>query len=425
MATKSPYDDDGIPTGDSDYHVRLAEQAFIRAAEANKVDKMVAILVRFGDRLDEYSKDRALYSAAGTGQLETVDFLLDNKISNVDTLSSSGDSPLHAAATQDNVKILERILEKSRLGVNYKDTKGQTALWHAIINRHFEVARFLVENGAEVDIVINTKGFIKGSILHLAAAESPKMLQLVLGSNRDIGMVNYQNIYGETALHVAAKSWGIGTERVHMMLELKPDLELKCEEGKTALNVAAQLGLVQRCRVLLRAGADPNTNANGVPVLSAAISKGREGVVELLLKYKADPNAKDTSGHSPLVKAVSYGSRRMVAALLRRGVDANQNYGGKTVLQHACGSSGQAVNVGVVQALLKHGADWTVTQLCGHTALHYAARGGSASAVLLLLICGANRQVRSSHNETPLDMALQYHHEDSDVVKVLRMPWFG
>lgn len=58
--------------------------------------------------------------------------------------------------------------------------------------------------------------------------------------------------------------------------------------------MAAEFNHLETCRVLLRAGIskDSRTKVERTP-LHLAVDKGHKDIVELLLKEKCDPNAKD------------------------------------------------------------------------------------------------------------------------------------
>jgi ankyrin repeat protein len=59
--------------------------------------------------------------------------------------------------------------------------------------------------------------------------------------------------------------------------------------------------------------------------LSWAAEKGDEAVVQLLLKYGAQPDLKDKAGLTPLMRAIEVGSAAVVQLLLIKGVDVDNN----------------------------------------------------------------------------------------------------
>jgi ankyrin repeat protein len=57
--------------------------------------------------------------------------------------------------------------------------------------------------------------------------------------------------------------------------------------------------------------------------LSRAAEKGDEAVVQLLLKYGAQPNLKDKAGHTPLLRAMERESAEIVQLPLSKGVEVD------------------------------------------------------------------------------------------------------
>jgi len=63
-----------------------------------------------------------------------------------------------------------------------------------------------------------------------------------------------------------------------------------------------------------------NTDKMGKSALLQAAEKGREEIVRLLLKNKANLDTKDKEGRTPLMCAALTGSTSVVALLLEHGV---------------------------------------------------------------------------------------------------------
>jgi cytohesin len=105
------------------------------------------------------------------------------------------------------------------------------------------------------------------------------------------------------------------------------------DSGRTALHLAVGYGYVEKARLLLQHGADPNApsdpdpNDDGrfvTPLIGAVSHDGRRALVELLLGAGADPNQTDNLGMSPMMYASIFGATEIVELLLAHGADASR-----------------------------------------------------------------------------------------------------
>jgi len=94
---------------------------------------------------------------------------------------------------------------------------------------------------------------------------------------------------------------------------------------------------------------------------------GHRDVAELLLASKADVNAKDSNGDTPLLYAAGEEHKDVAELLLANKADVNaRNSNGWTPL-HEAAMDGQK---DMVELLLAHGADINARNNRGETALH-------------------------------------------------------
>ncbi|KAL0630968.1 hypothetical protein Q9L58_010178 [Maublancomyces gigas] len=185
----------------------------------------------------------------------------------------------------------------------------------------------------------------------------------------------------------------------------------------TALHVAVFEGFESMVEFLLDQGADPNpVDPNAPPgvlpdtPLHLALSNVAEtqifqafktvdeGVVTLLLRRGADPNALIGNGMNSLLQAAHFGLPNIVAAILDTGkTDINsRTVVGSTALHIAVRRSKSG---GVPELLLARGIDVNATNDFGQTAL-FQSRNESVTA--LLLKYGATVGVVDYKNRTAL-----------------------
>jgi hypothetical protein len=106
--------------------------------------------------------------------------------------------------------------------------------------------------------------------------------------------------------------------------------------GDTLLSYAVVLSATNSVRVLLSAGADPNTVDNGERPFAMAVMHGDIATARLLLEYGFDVHRADRGGVTPLMQASDYDQIEIVRELLHRGVSvALRDENSETALDHA------------------------------------------------------------------------------------------
>ena len=113
-------------------------------------------------------------------------------------------------------------------------------------------------------------------------------------------------------------------QQVRTLLSGHPDVNIRSEDGSTALLWAAHWNDLQMGTLLVRAGADANAaNDFKMTPLAQACTNGNAEFVDLLLKAGANPNTPIGTGETPLMTCARTGSSDAVRMLLVRGADAN------------------------------------------------------------------------------------------------------
>ncbi|HEX5398334.1 MAG TPA: ankyrin repeat domain-containing protein, partial [Verrucomicrobiae bacterium] len=401
----------------------------------------VATDLRQTSELQRAGKVTPLLAAVAAGNKAMTEFLIGHG-ANVNFKDSRGDTPLHLAANKGFQAVAE-VLLASNADVNASDVNGMTPLHEAAINGNAKIVSLLLEHKADVNVP-DSLGITP--LMTAVGNKQPEIVKLLLAAGAN---PNAENKDGRTALSFAAEM--NSPDMVKMLLDAKADPNV----GKldAPLLCAIHKGDVVSAELLLQAGANPNSTqefelspggmlgrraggsggqAGGISgrggrggmgggfggfgrqsitPLWLAVSEQQLPTVQVLLKYKADPNGLETDGRPVLFKALS--DTNILKALLVAGanVDAIDPNGSSrnpkgdwTPLEAAASQN----NAGSVQVLLEHGANPNTLDTWGQTPLHYAAFVLADEKVFSLLLDNkADPNVRNRNGQTPLDLLKQ------------------
>ena len=215
----------------------------------------------------------------------------------------------------------------------------------------------------------------------------------------------------------------------------KPD-GYRDPRGKTALMMVSSIAHTAVMQTLIDYGADVNakTKNGGCPMLAACSSVAVDAV-KLLKKHGADIKATTKGGMNCLVVALTASNKvstrakaQFIEYVLKHGGDAKaKSRHGDSLL------SGMAFKseTELVRALLKHAKpeelDIDSKNTIGKTALMYGAERGNVEIVRLLLEAGANPTIdtapqgaKQGEGKTALDLAKEgYSPKHKEIVKLL------
>ena len=203
------------------------------------------------------------------------------------------------------------------------------------------------------------------------------------------------------------------------------NINITNEDGDTPLLIAIQyrcsLDIIQ---ALLDAGADVNAKCGTsmhTPLMAAVFWGGiatfldGSEVLNLLIKYGADINAKDWENETPLVWA--YNNIEATQILLNNNADINVKNDMDIPIFHKISRLTKYPEI--IKMLIKHGADINAKDTIGETALMRAALFNKNPQITQTLIEeGADIYARNDFGENIVDIAK--NNENSEVYELVK-----
>ncbi|KAM7003189.1 ankyrin repeat and SOCS box protein 15-like isoform 2-T2 [Tautogolabrus adspersus] len=292
---------------------------------------------------------------------------------------SRGWLPLHRAASQPVLGVLETVLRLASQGLSLEERTavgGETALTLAVKAGLVQHVKSLLVHGASPH---NTNSKNETPLLLAVRAGSYEMTYSLVAHGAWVEQVCRKNW---TAIHEAAKVGNV--EILMLLLRNGGRVNHKDVTGVTPLAVAAEYGHYNIAEILLNCGSKVNSQAcNGESVLLDAAGSGNTACIQLLLDNGANPNLPSITGHLPIHKAAyagHYDAMKMLIPLTT-----------KKAIKEA-----------------------------GQSPVHSAAEGGQSRCLELLLACGydVNYRMSTRNSENYRDMrrsALYFAVSNGDV----------
>lgn len=164
-------------------------------------------------------------------------------------------------------------------------------------------------------------------------------------------------------------------KKVKELLETDININIKDDDGYTALTHSVYGGYLKCVKLLIKKGANVNIkDNNGYTALMEATTHGYIEIVKFLLENDADPNIRDNKGYTALMIAADTENPEIVKVLLEKGADPNiiNNQYNTTALKivsdiiHVASSD---PILKIIILLIENGADPYIEDIYGSTAL--------------------------------------------------------
>uniref|UniRef100_A0A8C7Z756 Ankyrin repeat and kinase domain containing 1 n=1 Tax=Oryzias sinensis TaxID=183150 RepID=A0A8C7Z756_9TELE len=372
-----------------------------------------------------------LHYTVASGDLESVKHVLSLG-AEVNSATAKGYTPLTIAVLQRFHDIIPLLLEHGA-SVTHGDEDQWTALHFAAQNGDDRIARILLDKGASP----NGREKSGWMPLHLASQNGHEsVVRLLISRSSEEDVVEREEEYGRTPIHLASFYGHLNI--VKLLLTLKADPNGTDLSLSTPLHLSAERGQNRVVRHLLKFGANTNaTDKKGCTPLHLAALWGHAGICRQLLLNGANPESKNLQGWTPIHLAALKGHEAVVVQLSQGGCVNSRGQNGWTPLHLACHQNQPDVVekllaaeanpniaedsngwtplhiacIGVcfpcVLKLLSYQADVNAVNSEKVTPLHLAAKQGCEAIVKALLMNGADGTLSDSSGSTALDQNTQ------------------
>ena len=343
------------------------ETVLMTAARAGNADAVRLLLERDADvnARETYKGQTALMWAAAERHPAVVKLLLDRgadwKVRSVDRetkvpklsaassispIARGGFTALSFSAREGDVESA-RVMLDGGVDIDYGDVDNTSALVVAIMNKQYSFATFLIDRGADVNLVgaygrtalyaivdIRNEDY---SALPARKTEDPlpslDIVQTLLARGADVNLALTANILGRSGMDSGDTTLNAGTTPlmraaragdtavIPLLLERGADPKLATKDENTALMFAAGVGYrdkntrgserdaLEAVKIFVDAGLDLHqVNARGDTALHGAADRGADTIVQFLVDRGAELNVKSKQGFTPLDVAMGKAS---------------------------------------------------------------------------------------------------------------------
>ena len=311
-----------------------------------------------------------------------------------------------AAVGRGDLETVRQLVDDTPAWIHTVGSHGRTMLWEAAYRGKLEMVQFLLDRGADINLpgCYHIQHRLEITPYCVARYEGRDLVAdylLQRGATLDIHTAAYLKDYDavRSQLETDPDLINSGSLQTVMLPAGQPhSFEYRETAWATPLCYAIVGGNLAIVELLISRGATITPYSERF--LDYAIAYDRVEIAKLLLENGADPSKAprildDNSDMSELLKAHGVPPKDINAK--------NQNW---PPLVYACrGDKGE--NPDEIQRLLALGADIDIRNYKGKTGLHYAAKAGFLKVMELLLENGATLDALDNNDETPLFEAIR------------------
>ncbi|MBC2845057.1 ankyrin repeat domain-containing protein [Winogradskyella flava] len=315
-------------------------------------------------------------------------------------------APLFAVARTGNLEIAKLLVENGADVTLVLQGDG-TALIEASAFGHLDLVKYFVAKGADV----NRKFPNQGNALIAASGHGHLDIMKYLVS-KDVD-INYYSPNQGNALIAASNSEN--TDAVKYLVDKGMDINFIAPNQGNALIAAANNGRLETIKYLLSKGAQINkiTSNQGTPLI-AACNNGHIDTVKHLISNGAEINKIAPNQGTPLIAAANNGHDDVIEYLLKKGAEINRISSNQGTALIAAANNG---HLDTIKLLVLKGAEVNLNTSNQSNALNAASNNGHTAVMKYLVSQGADIDMNTNSHGSPLISASK--NGQMDVVQYL------
>ncbi|KAH0617642.1 hypothetical protein JD844_016091 [Phrynosoma platyrhinos] len=331
-----------------------------------------------------------LHHAAGRGQLELMQMIIDSSTEALNVTDSSGNTPLHWATKKNQIESVKLLLSRGA-NPNILNSNMMAPLHLAVQSLYNELVKIFLEHST-TDVNLEGEGG-NTPILVACYKDNSEALRLLIEHG---GKICKANSMGCMPVHAAAFSGAKACMEIIIKrgeeLGYSPESHINfTNNGKcTPLHLAVQSGDLEMIKM-------------------AALFDHYE-LAEYLISMGAKIDSVDIEGRTPLLLATSCASWKIVNLLLSKGANVElKDHLGRNFLHLTVLHPGGLKHLNEQFLKMKHIKELVSDEdNDGCTPLHYACRQGVPLSVNSLLELDVSIYSKSRDKKSPLHFAASY-----------------
>ncbi|KAJ8664853.1 hypothetical protein QAD02_006515 [Eretmocerus hayati] len=292
------------------------DYALLIIALKRKRKEIVKLLLNKGCRTQKVPKakncDTPFHYAVKLSDLDIVKMLLDRNTS-INDRDQKGDTPLTHAMKNNSHLIVDLILSACAHDTNATDSDNLSHFHVACMRNHLDAVKQYLKHGVDVNSPVNltARGWPGFTALHFAVDnECIEVVELLLDHNADISIKNAEHM---TSLHLAVNKKNDVIVKLILSSHECHKSNPVDKNGLSHFHIACMKNHFEAAKMFLQNGVQvqdainnnspvwPGFTALHFAVKESTLNNDKSGpLVELLLLSKADVNAKDVQGQTPL-----------------------------------------------------------------------------------------------------------------------------